>query len=737
MQMKPVFSVLLAAGCVCAACGRTEQPKLLIDVDYFDNLGGVRPYCGSNWIDRFFADCRSHGVRRVTWRCMAQIANYPSKLNYSRAEVSRIRSAADARCHDGAFAAKVGVGPNPPGGFGGIRQLVKPKGRGEFMFRAMVGSDALPSGAFLAVQDAETGATLARSGEVHGYDLQRLEVRFTAERPFHVGVFSAGAEGTHVFVVDSLSLRWLDSPDRELLANGDMEKVDELMEPADWSQYGTRFVTLNGDVTVIPPDERKRLFPQIASFNVLNRRYSGIGSCVLRAAEDGDSLALAGKAARKHGIELYAWYDPFDDGRRCLPPIKMWSDRFMEEHPEFRCRNREGRPRWGLLCFACPEVRAHKTAVVREILSYEGVSGIAFKTHYQHNSLWGMDNAPQRECLFHPAILKRYDERWGRPADGDYKLFRLRALHGEAVMEWLREVKPVVGSAGKRLCMFQAPNPSLDANDTCGWYLPPERIVEERLCDDMLIEPRWRDGDHPRHFATADNVKRLINVCRANGVGVGFDFYFTAVCRNWPAKELGGELYRQLTALAREDVDYLGIYEEMNIHNVWPAIGKTAAALAAMPPTVEGAPYKTRPAGLLTVDTLQSAVMENAAGRRFVADELVGDGADRLDGISISPSNSVLTMTFTRPLTLSEVEVCSGHLAWKSSCPAEDFTVEGLEGGSWRMLVSVKDASRLKGGVNSIPNTCRFERQRLEGIRITFTRSGHPTNLFLRSVTAR
>ena len=40
----------------------------------------------------------------------------------------------------------------------------------------------------------------------------------------------------------------------------------------------------------------------------------------MRAAEDGNSLALAGQAAKKYGIELYAWYDPFDDGRKCLPP---------------------------------------------------------------------------------------------------------------------------------------------------------------------------------------------------------------------------------------------------------------------------------------------------------------------------------------------------------------------------------------------------------------------------------
>ena len=70
---------LLLAGCLFA---REAPPKLQIDVDFFDNLAVVKPYCGSNWIDRFFADCKAHGVKRVTWRCFAQIANYPTELNY-------------------------------------------------------------------------------------------------------------------------------------------------------------------------------------------------------------------------------------------------------------------------------------------------------------------------------------------------------------------------------------------------------------------------------------------------------------------------------------------------------------------------------------------------------------------------------------------------------------------------------------------------------------------------------
>ena len=591
--------VALAALLACGpAFAREAPPKLLIDVDFFDNLETVRPYCGSNWIDRFFADCKAHGVKRVTWRCFAQIANYPTKLNYTVDAVQTIRSAADERRFGGAFAAKIGVGRLPTGKeFGGIRQRIVPKDGGragarpscEYLFRGMVSSDALPSGAFLAAIDATSGTVLAKGEEVRSFDMRRTEILFATDKPFDVGVFSAGADGIHVFVADALSLRTLDAPDEELLANGGMEEIDAFMEPAGWTQDGTCFVTLNGDVMAVPEKERKTRFPNIHGFNILNHPYRERTERIVRAAEDGNSLALAGKAAKKYGVELYAWYDPFDDGRKCLPPVKVWADKFMESHPEFRCMDKDGRARWGLLCFACPEVRAHKAAVVRELLSYEGVTGVALKTHYQHNLLWGWDSKVQTDCLYHPAILERYHSRWGKPQDGAYSAFRLRQLHGEAVMEWLRELRPLFAASGKRLCMFQAPGVFLDRTNTCGWYLPPEKIVRKKLCDDFLIEPRW-SGDHVKRFAESAAVNRLVAACRRAGVGVGFDFYYASAGWTPEIKDKGAFLVEQVTGLAREDVDHIGLYEEICLHNVWPQIGRAAKALeAAPPPTIRSA----------------------------------------------------------------------------------------------------------------------------------------------------
>ena len=734
-RVLPLFAATLLA---CGLFARESPPKLMIAVDFFDNLTVVKPYCGSNWIDRFFADCKAHGVKRVTWRCSSEIANYPTALNYTFDAVHTIRSAADERRFAGAFAAKVGVGRLPPGkAFGGIRQRIVQNGRREYMFRGMVSSDALPAGAFLAAIDAESGAVLARSGEARSFDMQRLEVRFSADKPFDVGVFSAGAgDDIHVFVADALSLRALDAPDGELLANGGMEEIDAFMEPAGWTQDGACFVTLNGDVMFIPEEERKIRFPNIGQFDILNRPNPELDERIVRAAEDGNSLVLAGQAAKRYGVELYAWYDPFDDGRKCLPPVKMWSDKFMEAHPEFRCTDRDGRARWGLLCFACPEVREHKAAVVRELLSVEGVSGVMLKTHSQHNHLWGWDSKVQIDCLYHPTILARYHARWGRPANGAYSSFLLRQLHGEAVMEWLREIRPQFDAAGKRLCMFQSPLATLDLENTSGWYLPPERIVRERLCDDFLIEMRWC-GDHVKRFGESAPVARLVAACRKAGVGVGLDFYYAGTGRVAGIADKGAFLVEQVTGLGHEDVDFIDLYEEIFLHDVWPQIGCAAKALESAPSPILRSVPPPVPDGKLSPETCREVILDDGRGNVMEACELV-IGEDMWAGIFMSPTNAQVTIAFERPMEISEFILYSGHLKWENNkCPAEDFVVEGLADGSWRTLATVKDANAAKGECQALPNVCRFAPQMLEGLRLAVTRGGHPITLVLRAIQAR
>lgn len=79
-------------------------------------------------------------------------------------------------------------------------------------------------------------------------------------------------------------------------------------------------MTLNGDASSLPDAIKKNDFPNLEGFNILRHPYKNREPRVTKAAEDGDSLALAGRAAKKYGIELYAWFDPFDDGGNACRP---------------------------------------------------------------------------------------------------------------------------------------------------------------------------------------------------------------------------------------------------------------------------------------------------------------------------------------------------------------------------------------------------------------------------------
>ena len=218
----------LMAGIVGAGlAGRAqERAQLLVDVDTYDNQTVARshfnrPFYGPREIDEFFALCRSNGVKKVTWRAMCQIASYPSRLNYNISEVPAIRSNADGRRAEGAFAAKVGVAPGAklvlpelarlP--FGGLVQRVENQAADTFVFSGAVSSRPLPpvskarrlsawlgvtrpvaGGAFLAAIDTASGMVIARGPELVSTsgagEFLTSEIRFSAGRPCYVGVFS-------------------------------------------------------------------------------------------------------------------------------------------------------------------------------------------------------------------------------------------------------------------------------------------------------------------------------------------------------------------------------------------------------------------------------------------------------------------------------------------------------------------------------------------------------------------
>jgi hypothetical protein len=761
-----VFPILLLMAGIAAAgyaASVPERAELLVDVDVFDNQTVATshydaPFYGPDQIEALFARCRSNGVKKVTWRAMCQIASYPSRLNYNISEVPSIRSNADERRAEGAFAAKVGVAPKAEPAlpelkrlpFGGLVQRVENGEESTFILSGAVSSKPLPpvsrvrrllawlgwvrpsaTGPFLAAVDAASGRVIARSPEWVSEAFQTAEIRFSSTAPFYVGVFSCGHPDLHVFVADALSLK--DGAGRERLANGGMEESDGLLEPAGWRLSGAAFVTLNGDFRTLSPELKKSRFPNgDASFKILHRPFTE--ELFTKSIESGDPLAVAGRAAKKNGIELYVWFDPIDDGRRALPPVQAWSSRFLEEHPQYRAVDREGRTRWGLLCFGYPEVRRYKTAVVKEMLSYEGVTGVALKTHYQHNSIWdGNGHGDYLDYLYNDVALADYEARWGKPENGVYDTYKLRMIYGGYVIEWLRELRPLFEAAGKRLCLFQAPTSLLDAS--CGgWVLPPERIIEEKLCDGFLIEPRIH-GDSVELIRTSERIRSLIGQCRQNGVRVGFDHWLPGAFGKVAPVGRGAALRDQVLALSREPVDFIGIYEEMCLvkPDLWPMLGEASRAIRDAPQrkVPDGAFVPLRARNILSVDKGGSAYSLMTNGTVMAATELIDGDESSNSSVLIETWPAQMELIPQHPVQVNTLVLIGGHLGWKNQCAPEDFVVEGLVSGAWRQLVEVKGAATRNRHDNTLPVMCRFVPVVVEKLRVTVTRSSDSGKRFL------
>lgn len=218
---------------------------------------------------------------------------------------------------------------------------------------------------------------------------------------------------------------------------------------------------------------------------------------------------------------------------------------------------------------------------------------------------------------------------------------------------------------------------------------------------------------------------------------MGFDYYYTSAFRQPEIKDRGAYLHDQVTALAKEDLDFIGIYEEMNIHSSWQNIAQTAKDIQALPATTPATVVKeSTETNLFTFESCTSITLKGATGNVVSASELLIND-DRPEGICVPCPPVELTITLKEPLAISGLALSSGQLNWKCQCHAEDFTVEGFDGKNWKRLADVKNAFAARGKDNQLPSVCRFPKTTLTQVRITILRSENiPRFLVLRNIKA-
>jgi len=162
-----------------------------------------------------------------------------------------------------------------------------------------------------------------------------------------------------------------------------------------------------------------------------------------------DPLDIAVQYCRERGVEIVVWYTLNEEDHGYIGLLS----RFAEEHPEYAWVARDGTARFTNVSFGFPEVRAHKCAIVRELLDY-GVDGLMLDfirragryrvlgermVHFPY--YWDDDGACQygyeapivaafeAETGLDPLQIPNFDERW----------IRFRAGYNTAMLSEIRQ----------------------------------------------------------------------------------------------------------------------------------------------------------------------------------------------------------------------------------------------------------------------------------------------------------
>ena len=200
-----------------------------------------------------------------------------------------------------------------------------------------------------------------------------------------------------------------------------------------------------------------------------------------------DPLAACAEFAHKHGMQVYAWVTIFDS------MYYATSDEFFRAHPEYTWVSKDGSKHIpGVPCYAYPEVRAHRLAQMKELVSYD-VDGLILSV--RSHSPWpgrksGGGNEGARGYGFNEPVVAEYVRRFGRDpkqAEPD-SLAELRfvQLKADFLTQFLREVKGVTGAAGRKLVLNTSASIS-DPVRACWMYVDADTLVREQIIDELCL----------------------------------------------------------------------------------------------------------------------------------------------------------------------------------------------------------------------------------------------------------
>ncbi len=231
-------------------------------------------------------------------------------------------------------------------------------------------------------------------------------------------------------------------------------------------------------------------------------RYNGFWIWLRHLYKEVDPDALAAKAAKKYGIELWGVATLVDWGSQAdVPPFADWpfnsESKLRIEHPEWVPVDRYGILRQGgVIDFSYPEARKALVDLHMKFMRREGYAGMVFLTYAENHSTRFQD-----EFGFNDPIVAEFKKRYKLdPRTQAWTRFASREdwirLRGEYLTSYVRELKAELAKEGRKLGFFLDPH---DIRFPQPWNVPEtmrtagsmsldlETWVQDKLVDQFLV----------------------------------------------------------------------------------------------------------------------------------------------------------------------------------------------------------------------------------------------------------
>ncbi|HUT93748.1 MAG TPA: LamG-like jellyroll fold domain-containing protein [Thermoguttaceae bacterium] len=281
--------------------------------------------------------------------------------------------------------------------------------------------------------------------------------------------------------------------------------------------YGDHFVVFEGDAKLDTPEKIERSMRQWRDVHDATTVYWRTGAWFIRnrctrvpasiskywtTADDVfarfDPYETACQSAHELGLAIYGYATIFDEGS---PPEILyggntpfpWQSHFTIEHPEYLVVDREGKKRqYGVMEYAYPEVRRYKLRELTDFLDAYDYDGVYLCTRSHSRPA---DRADQ--FGFGEPVVRAYRERYGTDVrTEDFDVEAWRALRGEFLTQFLREVRRELDRRGKKLAVGVPQGDVLGppyGNVKLDW----QTWVREKLLDRLVIGIYSGDWHYP------------------------------------------------------------------------------------------------------------------------------------------------------------------------------------------------------------------------------------------------